>query len=176
MFAFHGTETNLACPLSLMPGRAARVGGQSLRLESFSPGASPAILKHNLISILTKNAQLHFAQLMGLKELDSRHRAQAPWATTGLDLRGIKDDPRFALRSTNCSWLNSLEEFSNTSGEQKSQHRSWLGDMISESWKQWDKKVRNFRCKIWKKLSCARHFYDSGQVPDCGTAHLSVLT
>lgn len=174
MFAFQGTETNLACPLSLMPGRAARVGGPSLRLESFSPWGSPASLRHNLISILTRNAQLHFAQLMGLKEPDSRHGARASWATTGSDLRGIKDDPCFPLRSTNCSWLNSLEEYSNTSGEQKSQHRSWLGDIFQNHGSNEIKKVKNFRRKIWKKLSCTRQFYDSGKVPGCGTAHLFV--
>lgn len=137
---FRGRRQIWPVPFSLRPGRAARVGGPSLRLESFSPWGSPASLRHNLISTLTRNTQLHFAQLMELKELDSRHGAQAPWATTGSDLRGIKDDPRFPLRSTNCSWLNSLEEYSNTSGEQKSQHRSWLGDIISEPRKQWDKK------------------------------------
>lgn len=171
---FRGRRQIWPVPFSLRPGRAARVGGPSLRLESFSPWASPASLRHNLISTLTRNAQLHFAQLMGLKEPDSRHGARASWATTGSDLRGIKDDPRFPLRSTNCSWLNSLEEYSNTSGEQKSQHRSWLGDIFQNHGSNEIKKVKNFRRKIWKKLSCTRQFYDSGKVPGCGTAHLFV--
>lgn len=74
MFAFHGTEPNLGCSLSLMPGRATRVEGQWLRLESSSPCISPAILKHSLIQLTHQKG----AQLLGLKEPDSRRGAQAP--------------------------------------------------------------------------------------------------